>query len=128
MRRSMTELLRFGAVGLAATAVHLAVLALAVEQLGVPPSPANGAAFICAVSVTYLGQSLWVFSGRSRHGAGQLLRFAASLVLGFLTNVGIMAFSLHVLDLPYQFGFLLGLVLVPGLSFLVNRFWVFNHV
>lgn len=124
----MPEVLRFGTVGLAATGVHWIVLSLVVEAFGISPSPANGLAFLCAVSVTYLGQSLWVFSARSRHNAMQVLRFTFSLALGFVANVGIMALTIHVLGLPYQTGFLLGLVVVPALSFLVNRFWVFNHV
>ena len=127
MPQPMTEILRFGAVGLAATAVHWAILSLAVETFGMPPSLANGTAFVCAAFVTYLGQSLWVFTARSRHGTMQVLRFAMSLVFGFAANVAIMAISVHVLDLPYQVGFLLTLVVVPALSFLVNRFWVFNH-
>lgn len=122
----MTEILRFGAVGLAATATHYLILRLAVEQLEIPPSPANGMAFLCALCVTYLGQSLWVFQERSRHGTGQMLRFTVSLGLGFLANMGVMAVSVHGLGLEYQGGFLLGLFLVPALSFVLNRFWVFN--
>jgi putative flippase GtrA len=120
------ELLRFGAVGLAATAVHFALLTLLVEAAGLPPPAANGAAFLGALGVTYLGQSLWVFPGRSRHGPRQMLRFAASLAIGFGANVAIMALSVQVLGLGYRAGFVLAVLLVPALSFVVNRFWVFD--
>lgn len=128
MRSSVTEILRFGIVGLTATAVHFLILTLAVEKLSIPPSPANGMAFLCALFVTYLGQSLWVFSERSRHSAAQMLRFMISLGVGLFTNIGIMALSVHGLGLGYQTGFILGLVLVPALSFPINRLWVFKSV
>lgn len=126
MRPSATEILRFGIVGLAATATHYVILRLAVETLAVPPTPANGLAFLCALSVTYLGQSLWVFQERSRHGTAQMLRFTVSILIGLFANMAIMALSVHALGLTYQGGFLLGLFLVPILSFVVNRLWVFN--
>ncbi len=125
---SVKEIGRFGVVGVGATLVHFAVLTLAVEQTRIPPSLANGLAFLCALSVTYLGQSLWVFRHRSRHGADQLARFGVSLGIGMLANVAIMAVSVHALGLGYRVGFVLGLILVPALSFVINRYWVFRHV
>lgn len=127
MRPVMTELSRFAVVGITATAVHFAVLVLAVEQLSVAPAPANGIAFLVALSVTYLGQSLWVFHDRSRHGTAQMLRFAVSLAIGLAANMATMAVSVQVLGLGYQTGFVLGVVLVPALSFVINRFWVFRR-
>lgn len=119
------ELSRFGVVGLAATGLHFGLLTLLVERAGLPAPLANGAAFLCALTVTYFGQALWVFPGRSRPGVRRMLRFALSLGLGLAANVAIMALSTGVLGLGYQAGFLLGVVLVPALSFVVNRFWVF---
>ncbi|MTE01767.1 GtrA family protein [Paracoccus sp. YIM 132242] len=124
----MTEIMRFGIVGLVATAVHFAILTLGVEHLSIPATPANGLAFLCALSITYLGQSLWVFHERSRHGPAQMMRFAVSLAIGLLANMAAMAACVHVLGLGYRAGFVLGLVVVPALSFVINRFWVFRNV
>lgn len=119
------EVVRFAVVGVAATALHFGVLTLLVEAATLPPPVANGAAFLAALCVTYLGQSLWVFRARSRHGPRQMLRFALSLALGLGANVAIMALSVDVLGLSYRGGFVLAVLLVPALSFVVNRFWVF---
>ncbi len=126
--RFITEITRFGIIGLIATAVHFAILTLGVEHLSVPPTPATGLAFICALSITYLGQSLWVFHERSHHGPAQMMRFAVSLTIGLLANMATMAACVHVLGLGYRTGFVLGLVVVPALSFVINRFWVFKSV
>jgi putative flippase GtrA len=120
------EILRFGIVGITATAVHLGVLAAGVELLNVPPVVMNGAAFCVAVSITYFGQSLWVFRA-GRRDAGQISRFATSVLIGVLGNMAIMAFSVHILDVPYLYGFIASLILVPAVSFLLSKFWVFAN-
>lgn len=125
MRANLVQVLRFGVVGILATAVHFAVLRAGVELLGAPPAPMNGLAFCVAFFVSYLGQSRWVFGGGSA-GAARLARFAASAVGGLLGNVGIMALAVNVLGLPYEWGFALALVLIPALTFFVNKLWVFS--
>jgi putative flippase GtrA len=121
----LRELLRFGLIGLAATGLHFALLTLLVERGGLPPPTANGVAFLGALTVTYLGQSLWVFPGRSRHSPRQMLRFALSLVLGLAANMAIMALCTQVLGFDYRTGFIIGVATVPALSFTINRSWVF---
>lgn len=122
---TLSEIARFGAVGLAATAVHFAVLRAGVEILGLPPVAMNGFAFLCAVSVTYVGQSVWVFRrpGLSR---ARLMRFAASTLGGLVGNVAIMALAVGPAGLPYEAGFLLALCLVPAATYLANKLWVFR--
>lgn len=125
-RGRIFEIIRFGVVGVAATVVHFGMLSLGVELLGIIPAVANGLAFLCAVGVTYFGQSLWVFRDHGGRSSTQLLRFAASLALGFLANMAVMAVATQGLGLSYRIGFLIGCFLVPMLSYVVNRFWVFR--
>lgn len=126
VRIATAEIARFGLVGIIATAVHFSVLTLAVERFSIPPSTANGVAFLCALSISYLGQSRWVFHIRSRHGTVQVLRFSISLGIGFLANILVMAYSIRVLSLSYKVGFLISLIVVPLLSFFINKLWVFK--
>lgn len=122
----ISEILRFGIVGVMATVMHFAVLTLAVGHLHLPPTLSNGGAFLCAVGVTYLGQSLWVFRGHDGRSTAQILRFAASLALGFVANIAVMAIVTRGFGLDYRVGFLVGCVTVPVLSFFVNKLWVFR--
>lgn len=127
MRLDYGEVLRFGCIGVLATLTHFILLTLGVEQLGLPPTPANGLAFCVALLVTFFGQSLWVFRGHGRVGTGHVVKFGLSLCLGLVGNMAIMALATGPLGLPYQAGFVAGLVLVPALSFVVNKFWVFRR-
>src|SRR6188474_377402 len=54
------ELMRFGVVGISASAVHLAVVLLLVP-LTVPPLVANVAAFGIAFQISYYGHRNWTF-------------------------------------------------------------------
>jgi putative flippase GtrA len=79
-----------------------------------------------AVAVTYLGQSLWVFRG-SGHSLARLPKFLVSVFAGLFANIGIMALAVHVFGLNYLVGFAAALVIVPIMTFLVNKFWVFSR-
>ncbi len=120
------EVLRFGIVGITATLTHFVVLTLGVEAIGMDPVPANGLAFACAVCVTYLGQSFWVFQVK-RHSLKQLQKFLVSAVGGFIANLLLMALITQALGLHYYVGFLAVTILVPLGTFLLNKFWVFKH-
>ncbi|QIR87021.1 GtrA family protein [Paracoccus sp. AK26] len=66
-------------------------------------------------------------SYRGSQHALQFVRFIVSLAVGLLSNMAIMAISVHAFKLDYQTGFLLALILVPMLSFMINRSWVFRE-
>ena len=118
------QLARFGTVGLAAAAVHYGTLVAVVES-GLAPAAANGLAFLVALSVTFLGQSLWAFAGAAPMGAARRLgRFAAAAATGLAANAALMALAVGA-GLPYRAGFVLCLLVVPALSFALARLWVF---
>lgn len=119
------EVLRFAIVGIIATLTHFFVLTLGVEVVGMDPVPTNGVAFACAVCVTYLGQSLWVFRVRT-HSLRQVQKFLFSAGAGFVANLALMALITGVLDLHYLIGFATVTVIVPLCTFLTNKFWVFK--
>lgn len=118
-------MVRFGVVGLVATLVHYAALTVLVELLAIPPALANGLSFCAAVAVSYFGQASWVFNV-DRKAPQAPARFGLIAVLGLLANVGIMAVSHDMLGLDYRIGFIVSVVIVPMLTFLANKFWVFR--
>lgn len=124
-RSGMFEVARFGLVGVLATGLHFAVLALLHSVAGVPPVGATVVAFLVALQVSYFGQRLWVFRQIDKR-SGEALRFAGVACVGVALNAGSMALIVGVLGASYVLGFLVGTVAVPTLTFLVNKFWVFG--
>jgi putative flippase GtrA len=123
-----SEIARFVVVGVMATIVHFSALITAVEHLGLAPSPANGIAFLCAVGVTFFGQSFWVFRGHGGLALAKMIRFACSLAIGFTANLGIMAVCTRIFGFDYRIGFLACVAIVTVLNFVVNKLWVFKRV
>ena len=120
------EVMRFGAIGIAATATHLAAFAVQVDGIGIDPVPATALSVFVASAVTYLGQRFWVFRGRSGRGdPARLLRFAVALGLAAALHAGVLRLALLAGAGPYA-GAVLGLLVVPPASFLLNRAWVFR--
>ncbi|MGB3146839.1 MAG: GtrA family protein [Paracoccaceae bacterium] len=118
------EIIKFAVVGVTATLVHYGILSAGVDGVGISPVLMNGIAFSVAVLVTYFGQSYWVFQVR-RRSAAQLGRFGVSVIAGLIGNMAIMAIAVNGFGLPYHYGFIAGLIIVPATTFLINKFWVF---
>jgi putative flippase GtrA len=122
------EILRFGVTGLIATAVHLAAFAVQVDGVGMPPAPANALAVLIAGTVTYLGQRFWVFPGHAGPaGPAQIARFAVALGLAAGLHAAVLQLAVTGLGAGPYAGAVLGLVIVPPASFLLNRAWVFRR-
>lgn len=121
------DFLKFGVVGVLATATHFAALSVFVEGFGIREALANGLAFLVAVSVTYFGQSKWVFREQSQTSLRELVRFTVSVLFGFFANIAIMYVAVQAFQLRYQVGFVLAVLLVPMMTFVINKTWVFRE-
>ena len=120
-----TQLLRFGVVGVMATATHVGVAASLIEAAGWHAVIGNAAAFLCAVLVSYLANYYWTFGTANRH-ARAVPRFAVIGVSGFLLNAGLMYGVVSVLQLDYRAGLAAVVTLVPALTFVASRKWAFG--
>lgn len=120
----LEQLIRFAGVGGLATLAHVLV-ALAVQAaLSVTPQQANLAGFAAGFVVSYSGHARLTFGAPLRSGP-QLLRFFVLSLLG----LGASSLTVHVITAVLGLGFapamLAVAVIVPGLTYLAMRFWVF---
>lgn len=117
------QLARFGAVGIAAMAVHWLVVALLVP-LGLRPLLANSAAFAIAFNVSYAGHRRFTFaSTTAQHST--LKRFLGVALLGFALNETLYYLLLRA-GMEYRVALLLVLVAVAALTFVLSRYWAFR--
>lgn len=120
------EILRFGGVGLVATAVHVGIYLAALPH--VLPQIANAVGFVCALSVSYLGHTWFSFveaSGRVGRGRALALRFVAVTAIGYVVNAGWVALTTQVLGLPSGWAAVLIAGATPALTFFLFKFWVY---
>ncbi|MER8442189.1 GtrA family protein [Mesorhizobium sp. M1066] len=119
-RSTGNKIVRFAIVGLANTAIDLASFFLLLK-LGVPPVPANIAAWFVAVTFSFAANGLWSFErNRAIRLHDAFLRFAT---LGALISLGVSSLSIALFAgiigvWPAKIG---GVVVAAVLNFLAAR-------
>ncbi|WP_225781317.1 GtrA family protein [Xenophilus sp. Marseille-Q4582] len=118
------QFLRFSAIGVLNTLIHLGVVMGLVESGLLPPVPANGLAFVTANLFSFWANSHITF--KTAPSLRRYSRFLCVSVAGLLLT---LAASLVGERLAWHYlgGVLLSFVLLPVLSFAANRFWTWRE-
>lgn len=120
------QISRFGFVGVAATAVHVAVGLALHNGLGIAAFWANLVAFGCALGVSFLGQTRLTFPGAASDGAA-FLRFAAVAVTGLGLNQAIVWTVVSAFGGPYWLALAIIVATVPWVTFALLKLWALRH-
>jgi putative flippase GtrA len=122
VRRLLGEPIRFLAVGLTSTAVHVLVGLCVAEFAGWAPWAANIVAFLVAMVVSYVGNSLVTFKVSARR-ADAFARFAMLSACAFVLNQGIVTIATEMLGWSYIAALGLVVLTVPAATFLLAKYW-----
>lgn len=120
------QIARFGIVGLTAAAVNFGIVVLLVETMHFTPLMANAFAFLLAFQVSYWGHRNWTFMASESLHRVALPRLLLVAGLGFVANQSLFYFFLTVAQWPYQIALLADLTILPMITFVLNKFWVFR--
>ncbi len=120
----MQQLLRYGAVGTIATAVHYLLLVLCVELGAWPAWIASGLGAVMGAQVAYLGNRVFTFAHQGAVGTSWL-RFQATALAGALLGMTVVALAVR-LGVYYLLAQVLATVLALLLTFAINRNWTFR--
>lgn len=122
-RLMIYQLLSFGAVGIAATLIHVAIAWAAFATMDSHYLVANLLGASAAFFVSFLGNARMTF--RSRQPFGQSApRYLLVTIVSYVLASAIMAFvERH--DLPGYIYAAMVLCVVPPTNFLLARLWVF---
>ena len=123
---SLRQISRFGFVGVIATAVHVGVGLGLHEVAGMRPLWANLIAFGCALGVSFFGQTRLTFPDSSADG-GAFVRFSVVAVSGLGLNQTIVWVVTSVFASPYWLALAIIICTVPGITFLLLKFWALRH-
>lgn len=131
--RLIAQAIRFGLVGGVATLVHVAMFSGLIELSGMAPLLANLAAFCTAVGVSFLGHYHWTFADKAmfhrkvpRVGRA-MRRFLIVSLIGLALNSLVVYVVTDLLALSYWYAVVLMVTAVPGVVFLLSRFWAFRE-
>lgn len=119
-RGGIYELLRFGIVGAAATAVDLIVTVLLVALTSLHENLITTCAFLCAFSISYFGHRYFTFQKRG----SIVLFFALTVCTLLLRNLVVWLLVMYVTrGLP---ALITGMVVVTVITYFVAKFKIFN--
>lgn len=119
-------LARFGITGGLATATHATMFVICIEWLGIAPVPAVVPAFLVALMVSYGLNYRWTFAATGSHRV-TLPRFFVVALNGFFLNLLITWLVVDILGGWYGYALLAAVVVVPLITFVLSRYWVFRE-
>ena len=117
------QLIRFGVVGLGATAAYVGVMALMVDLLGRSILLGAFCAFVVATAVSYVGNALWSFGGALT--ASTAIKFWLITTIGLCLNLAI-AWVLERMGAHYLVVSLVIVIVVPLFNFIGHRLVTFG--
>ena len=131
--RSLVELVqqggKFGVVGLLATATHVGMMIVLVEWFHWRPLTANFGAFSIAFIVSFFGHYRWTFANQAIQDAGSwrrpFARFIVTSLIGLALNSLAVFAIVDVAGLSYVYALAVMVSLVPGVLFVIGKFWAF---
>lgn len=118
------RLVRFSFVGILNSFLYIGVVVAAIEGFGQSPIVGSLIGQLVSVVVLYVGHLRYSFRLEFNRGAF-LRRFLAVSAALSCMNVGITWLLTDTLGFSYRISTMLLTVLIPGMSYLLSRFWVF---
>ncbi len=112
-------------VGAIGTVTHLVVLYCCVEFMFLSALVGSSVGFTWVVIQSYFLNRNWTFESDKQHRSA-LPRYIVVSCVGFITNLFIMFIAVDVLHVFYLAAQLLTITVVPGMNFLLNKFWAFS--
>jgi putative flippase GtrA len=121
------QLVRFGIGGLGVTLFSVLIYSAAAALLHIAPLAANAVSWCCGVVASYTVHSRWSFAADKREGESAMIaRFLVVAIFAFLLNSFWVWLTTSFFKLPPLAPVPAMMFLTPLVSFLLNRYWVFE--
>ena len=125
MRAHAFRALRFGLVGVVATATHMVVAIALLKLAGFHPVLANMTAFCVAFFVSLVGQTLFTFRSRLSLVIG--VRFLLVALISLLVSTLTVWTMGRIPSVTPTLATLSGAFCAPVVSYLFNSLWTYRH-
>ena len=119
------QIMRFGLVGVVASAVHFSIVVMLVQQLSLAPLIANIIGFSIGFQVSYSGHRHWTFRGTTAEHSVAYTRLLILQINNFILNETFYYILLN-MHIPYQIALIIVLSIMPILTFTISKLWIFR--
>lgn len=118
--------IRFALIGLLATGIHVITLWLLLSNSSLSVVVANTLAFLLAFCFSFSGHYLWTFEAKNSLKVALPKFLVVSLAAFFFNSVFLVVLLKANLVSPI-FSAIGSIAIIPAFTFIVSRFWVFQH-
>lgn len=123
--KRLVEVAKFAIVGMIATGIHIITGLTLLHGFEFALLSANLLAFCLALGFSYFGHYFWTFQSDTHHVVALPKFFFVAIAAALVNN------SLLLLSQAFAFGeksvvFIVSALVVPALSFVLGRIWVFH--
>lgn len=124
MRRTLGQLIRYGAVGLLSNAIGF-LLYLSITAAGMEPKLAMTLLYAVGVAQTFFFNKRWSFGHNGTYGSA-FVRYCVSYALGYFINLAALFVFVDKLGHPHQIVQGVLVISLAVMLFLLQKFWVFR--
>ncbi len=127
---NVSQILRYGVVGICAAMTHALVAFTVFHILTIAPTPSNFSGFVAGAFISYFGSYYFTFKNANGHNGSHtrsLPRFALVWLIGIAINVGLFQTLLSLYAVPFALNVFIAIVLTPTAQYLMLKFWAFKN-
>ena len=124
VKKELGTLLRFSSVGILVTLVHFVIALTAIALFKLPAQVANLVAFLCALTLSYLGHHQLTFRSDKTFRATSL-RFLIIAGAAYLCSAAVLLLLEQGTSFSSELQVILAACVIPAISYIAGRLWVF---
>ncbi|NIF76620.1 GtrA family protein [Paraburkholderia sp. Cy-641] len=121
----MKQLVRFLLVGAFNTGFGYCIIFFCMYALKLAPEFSNFIGYAIALGVSYVLNRRFTFESKSKR-RGEVARFLVVFLIAYVSNLLLLIFLVRVVQIDKGVSQILSGVLYVGLSFLMNKYYVFK--
>lgn len=125
LRPLLAKIMRFSVVGALSGLLYAVFTTIGVQATGLDPKLASLAAYAGVVPINFLLQRNFTFRSEGAV-AFDLVRYGVAQVCNTLMCFAVMWLAVDLLSLHYAVGIVLGIAVVPFVTFFIMDRWVFS--
>lgn len=122
----MQQLIRFVLVGIFNTLYGFAIIFACMYWLGLNPITSNIIGYCVGLVTSYLLNKFFTFRSPAR-SAGEAIRFLVVFAVAYLANLALLLACIEMIGLDKGISQLVAGIAYVGVSFLLNKYYVFRY-
>ncbi|MDR1319864.1 MAG: GtrA family protein [Gracilibacteraceae bacterium] len=124
-KSQLSEMIRFGLVGVANTVVGYGVYLLGLKVLALAYPVAMGAGTVCGIINSYFWNKKFTFRSKNKYSLREMTKFISVYVVQYLFNISVIFVLTNYIGVSESVAGLFGILAGTMISYCGHKFWTF---